>query len=522
MPTNLIPPHTCEPCNSGAKGDSIRPNRPQTADCQWLSRLPEGTMAENSGDTGDFGAFLDAHLAGLRTEFEPGEKLTGVVTGVDRSSVFVDIHAKSEGILDRSELLDKEGNLTVEVGDSIEAFFISIRDDEIRLGLKMSADAFDDSLQDARESGMPVEGRVEEERKGGYSVKVGTRTAFCPYSQMGMFRREASEYIGQRFLFAIAEYSEGGRNIVLSRRRLLERQRADQLERLKAEVSVGDVLDGTVRRAMPFGVFVELAGGVEGLVPLRELSWGHVAEPGDFLSEGAEVRVAVIDVDWEAEKITLSLREAGGDPWQKVEASYHQGGRYEGTVRKIMPFGAFVELEPGIEGLVHVSKLGAAHVNHPSEVLNEGDSVEVSVDTIDTERRRLSLSMDDTIGRGIGADDILAGAEVIAVGAEIEGVVDAVRDFGVFVKLPTGRTGLLHVSQIELKGSTNQRRAMYDMFPPNSQVKVVVKAIDGNRISLTLRETLEREAESADVKDYSDQDGSGLGSLDGLFGGLKL
>jgi len=481
-------------------------------------------MADSQSSGQDFGAYLEANLASLRTEFHVGDKIEGVVTATGRTSVFVDIRARSDGIIERSELTDDDGNLTVEVGDQITAYYVGFHHEEgIRLSIRMAGRVAEATFDDAYETGIPVEGKVTEERKGGYTVELAGQEAFCPYSQIDLFRREPETYIGQRFAFVITENSEGGRNLVLSRRTLLEREREQQREQLQESLAVGDFVDGKVTRLMPFGAFVDI-GGVEGLVHVSELGWGHGTKPEDVLQPGQSVRVVVLQLDWKEERFSLSLKRAAGDPWETVETSdnYLVGQRLEGTIVQLAPFGAFVELEPGIQGLVHVSQLGAGkRINHPDEVVSIGDRVEVVISNIDFERRRIALTMDGTLGADIEQFDDLPGI-VVQPGSRVTGVIDGVRDFGAFVRLPDERSGLLHVSEIELRGSTNQRRALFDMFPPGSSIEVVVREIRGDRISLTLPETLERESEKLDAKDMTDSAGESLGSLGDLLGGLDL
>ena len=383
----------------------------------------------------------------------------------------------------------------------------------------MSGPVGDASLQDAYESGIPVEGRVEAERKGGFTVKVANRDAFCPYSQIDIYPQDAALYLGQRLAFRVVEFAEAGRNIVLSRRRLLEQERARQKAELQERLQVGDVVPATVTRLMPFGVFANL-GGVEGLIPIGALSWGHVTDAAEILKEGEDVQVMIREIDWDRDRISLSLKHAAADPWNKLadESDYHVGTRCSGTVTNLAPFGAFVALEPGIEGLVHVSRLGAGRrVNHPSEVLSVDDRVEVSIESIDLERRRISLSMDDTIGAGIQAEDE-DGEAVVTAGRQCRGVVDGIKEFGLFVRLPDGRTGLLHISQIELGRSANRQRVLAEKFPPGSELDVVIQKIDGERISLALPTAETEQVDLSSLRQGSEK----LGSLGDVLDGLKL
>lgn len=491
-------------------------------------------MSQDRNRNSEFGALFEAHLARLTTEFQIGDRVKGTVTAVDRNSIFVDIGARCDAVIDRSELQDETGQPKVKPGDPIEAFCIGTTDEGVRLTTRMSGKVADASLAEAYESGIPVEGRVMSERKGGYEVQVAGQNAFCPYSQMDTHRREPSAYLGERFTFVVTEYDDGG-NLVLSRRRCLEQEQAAHRATLRQSLTEGAMVDGVVTRVMPFGAFVDLGAGVEGLVHVSELGWGRGIKAEEVVAAGQAVKVSVLKLDWDNNRISLSLRHAQQDPWDRLlaEGALVEGRRCQGTVTKLMPFGAFVELEPGIEGLVHVSRLGAGRrVGHPSEVLKEGDQVEVSVLHVDPEKRRISLTMEDTAG-DLGPETLPPAAEpadgaapdagpAVRAGARLTGTVEGHRDFGVFVKLTEEQTGLLHISQVELQTTGNQGRALYRKFPPGSSLEVVVLAVDGRRISLTLPETLEREAERQQVSDFSDAGGASLGSLDGIFGGLKL
>jgi small subunit ribosomal protein S1 len=356
--------------------------------------------ANNSGTS------FEHHMNRLRTDFEVGEKVRGMVVAIDRSAIFVDIGARSEGIVDRAEFEDADGNLTVEEGQEVEAYYLGTENGEVRLATRFSADSGDAGLYDAFEAGIPVEGRVESERTGGYEVKVGNETGFCPYSQIDMYRQEPTVYLGQKLLFKIIEYDEHGRNLVLSRRELLAEEKERQKQELQERLQVGDVVDGEVTKLMPFGAFVNL-GGVEGLIPISELAWSRTDNPEDVVRSGEAVKVLVKDIDWERERISLSLRQAQGDPWMNITQRLIVGQQCQGRVTKLMPFGAFVELEPGVEGLVHISKLGAKRrVNHPKEVVNEGDVVGVTVERIDTEQRRISLTMEDQADAAARAEEV--------------------------------------------------------------------------------------------------------------------
>jgi small subunit ribosomal protein S1 len=305
---------------------------------------------------------------------------------------------------------------------------------------------------------------------------------------------------------------------VLSRRDLLEAERDVAQEKLKGQLEVEAVVTGRVSRLVDFGVFVDL-GGMDGLIPMRELAWKRVESASDVVSEGDKVEVKILSVDWDRGRISLSLRQAAGDPWEGVGERYHVTKRYHGTVARLMDFGAFVELEPGVEGLVHISRLGdGKRLSHADEVLSEGEELDVYVEGLDTERRRISLRLDNPqLGRTMDVE-----GDQITVGGEMVGPVEDIRHFGVFVRLTPSHTGLLHVSEIDLPEVGNRVRMMQRQFQPNAEVTVLVKSVHQNKISLALP----GKANEDDEEDFSHlmggSEGNGLGSLGSVFSGLDL
>lgn len=483
-------------------------------------------MVDKGNGASGFGAFLDSEMGALRQSFEVGEQLTGVVTMIDRKSVFVDINARSEGIIDRSELLDDEGNLTVQEGDSVTAYFISDRGDELKLAMTYGAKGDKAGLWDAFQGGIPVEGRVESERKGGFQVDVSGHKGFCPYSQIDIHRQDPEAYIGEKFRFKIAEYDEWGSNLVLNRRQLLEEERAKQQEELKANLSVGDILEGKVTKLMDFGAFVDI-GGIEGLVPMSHLAWGRIDDAAEVVSEGQKVKVSVLNIEWDRGRISLSLKEAQGNPWDEVATKYAAGQRVEGRITKLMPFGAFVEIEAGVEGLVHISKLGASRrISHPGEVVEEGQTVEVEIENIDLDKRRISLSMQSQYGGALSPDEDTDRPQPVGEvvpGGRITGIVQGIKHFGLFIGLPGDKTGLLHISQIDYKGGRDPEGWFRNEFPEGTEIDVVVQEINGDRISLTTAAKWDAEHSKEDLTEYMSESGGGdFGNLGDAFERLRL
>ncbi len=326
---------------------------------------------------------------------KPGQRVEALIVKITPEWVFIDVGGKHEGYLDLREFLDAEGKPTVKEGDAIRAYFLSSKHNEKLFTTKVGAgDAGRAFLEDAAREGIPVEGLVEREVKGGFEVKVaGDTRAFCPFSQMGLIRVETpSGWVGQRLTFKIIEFGERGRNIIVSHRAILEEEQAKLREGLKASLKEGMPVKGRIVSVQKFGAFADI-GGVQALIPISEIAWEHVADIAERLSVGQEVDAVILKLDWENNRISLSLRSNLPDPWERVEKEFPVGASFTGTVVRLTKFGAFVTLLPGVDGLVHISKLGKGkRITHPSEVLAEGQSITVKIEQIDRENKRISLA----------------------------------------------------------------------------------------------------------------------------------
>ena len=471
----------------------------------------------------NFADLFEQSTQSLKTGFNPGEKVDATVITVSANSVFIDVHAPSEGIIHKEEFRNKDGEVTVKEGDVVSAYFLGVKDGGFEFTVKMSAESASSHLQEIYEAGIPVEGKVTGERNGGYTVKIGNEEAFCPFSQMDNRRGEPAQYIGQKFSFNISEYNR--HNLVVSRRKILDAQAADQIKDLQYNLVEGDLITGRISKIMPFGAFVNL-GGVDGLIPISELAWWRVEDVSECVKEGQEVEVKIIKLDWIEERITLSLKQAGGNPWVDAAEKFQVGECFKGIVTRLAPFGAFVQLERGIEGLVHISKLGAGRrINHPKEIVEEQQEVEVYIESVDVDSQRMSLSMEPSVAHEPTQTKTVApkvAPAVINEGDIISGTVDNILDFGVFVKLNSEKTGLVHVSKIELGGNPNRLRAMSNQFVLGATVKVIVEEINGDKISLALEaSTTKDKEEKAATASYKNST-SGMGSLSGMFDGLSL
>jgi small subunit ribosomal protein S1 len=470
---------------------------------------PGGLDYDSEESHEDFAALLEAadgYREGPRAEEHTVE---GTVVSIGKEWVFVDIGAKSEAAIPREELIDSAGELTVGIGDSLTAYVVNRRGEDLILSVKMTSAASEDAIRGAAESGVPVEGLVTGQRKGGYSVRVFGRDAFCPFSQMDVRPGgDPESYVDQRFTFRILEYAERGKNIVLSRRRILEEELAERRAHLQETLHVGDVVEGEVIKLADFGAFVDI-GGVEGLIPLSEMAWNRIENVAEVLSPGDRLTVKVIDVDWSRNRFALSRKQTLDDPWSHAEKNYFEGKTQKGLITRLANFGAFVELEPGVEGLVHISNLGMGRrINHPREVVSEGEEVEVTVLSVDQEARRIGLELNIvTMGEGEIPE--------LRKGDLVTGTVDSVVDYGVFVSLPGGKTGLLHVSEIDGAGRGDLRKK----FVPGTSVQVEILDVDpaANKTSLSTK-TVAQRAEESQFKEYaSSREGRSFGTLGDLL-----
>jgi len=327
-----------------------------------------------------------------------GEVVHGTVVRVDKDEVLVDIGYKSEGVIPTSELsIRRSVNPAdeVAVGEEIDALVLTKEDAEGRLILSKKRARFElawKAIEGAAESGEPVNGRVIEVVKGGLILDLGVR-GFLPASLVDIRRvQDLDDFLGKELRCKVIELNRSRNNVVLSRRAVLEDERKEMRQAILDRLNPGDVVDGQISNIVDFGAFVDL-DGMDGLIHISELSWSHVNHPSEVLEIGQDVKVKVLDIDRERQRISLGLKQTQTDPWQQVLDNYGEGDVVEGRVTKVVTFGAFVEILPGVEGLVHISELAQHHVENPREVVSQGDPVNVLILEVDGERRRLSLSL---------------------------------------------------------------------------------------------------------------------------------
>ncbi|HVM17010.1 MAG TPA: 30S ribosomal protein S1 [Gaiellaceae bacterium] len=356
------------------------------------ARLEEGVWT-----TGPDGELIPDYESTFPTINE-GEVVHGTVVRVDKDEVLVDIGYKSEGVIPVAELsIRRSVNPADEValGEEVDALVLTKEDADGRLILSKKRARFElawKNIERAAESGEPVTGRVIEVVKGGLILDLGVR-GFLPASLVDIRRvQDLDEFMGQELRCKVIELNRSRNNVVLSRRAVLEDERKEMRQAILDRLNPGDVVDGQISNIVDFGAFVDL-DGMDGLIHISELSWSHVNHPSEVLEIGQDVKVKVLDIDRERQRISLGLKQTQSDPWQQVVESYQESDVVQGKVTKVVTFGAFVEILPGVEGLVHISELAQHHVENPREVVSQGDTVNVLVLEIDAERRRLSLSL---------------------------------------------------------------------------------------------------------------------------------
>ena len=332
-----------------------------------------------------------------RPTMKPGDRIEATVVGISGENIFLDVGAKSEGVLAAAELRNEAGELTVGIGDRVRVYLLPKRGGEMACTTRLGGgQTTPREIEEAFEAGIPVEGKVTAEVKGGFSVTVAGHRCFCPYSQMDIRRVEqADSYLDKTLAFKIMEFGSQGRNIILSARALQEEQRAREREQLKEQLREGVQVSGTVTSVRDFGAFVDI-GGVDGLIPISELAWGQTDRVEDVLSLGQQVQVVVKRLDWDRDRISLSLRETTENPWDKAAERYPAGSVHQGRVSRLAAFGAFVTLEAGVDGLLHISRLGAGRrIHHPREVVEVGQEVTVKIESVDTAQQRIALVPED-------------------------------------------------------------------------------------------------------------------------------
>jgi small subunit ribosomal protein S1 len=462
----------------------------------------------NEENEKSFAEMLDAYSPGPDVEVGIGDKIRGKIISIGRDSVFIDTGSKIDGVVDKAELLDKNGQLVLQEGDMLELYVVALSEEEIKLSKAVSGIGGLHLLKEAYEKAVPVEAKFLEMCKGGLRVEVLQRKAFCPISQVSLnFVEDPADYVGKTFDFLITTFEENGKNIVVSRRALLTREQEKARKAFYETLSVGNVMNGTVTRIMPFGAFVKLSEGVEGMVHVSELSWSKTAKAETMVKVADVVQVKVISIEPDKRpgllKIGLSMKQLTEDPWESAGENFHEGQKILGTVTRCTNFGAFVEVAAGIEGLVHISEMSyKKRVLKPEDEVSNGETVSVLVKEVDLEKRRLSLSIRDAEG-----DPWIDVSEKYTAGQALEGILEKKENFGYFITLEPGITGLLPKSNIRRLSEP----AVVEKLKEGDLIPVLIESINPGERKITLAPG--NAADEQNWQTFTDRSNSVMGSL---------
>ncbi len=418
----------------------------------------------------DFG-FKELYEQSLN-QIQYGDIATGKVVQINPDTVMVDVGWKTEGFIPAKELRDADGNMNIAVGDDI-VVFIDKRDSEGNLILSREKAAklkVWDEIKSVCENNSTIKGKVIEKVKGGLSVDIGV-TAFLPGSQIDTRPvKDLDKFVGQTLDFHILKYDRKRNNVVLSRRSIVAAEREAEKQETLSTIKEGSVVEGIIKNITDYGIFVDL-GGIDGLLHVTDISWGRIAKPAENFHKGDKITVKVLSFDPEKEKVSLGLKQLTGNPWEQISEKYPVGALVSGKVVNLTDYGVFVELEPGVEGLVHISEMyWTREIKHPSKVLNVGETINVVVLEVNPEAKRVSLSLKQT-----SPNPWEKLREKYKVGTIVKGVVRNITNFGVFVGIEEGIDGLVHVSDISWKHRVTHPA---EHFKKGQEVEAVVLNVD--------------------------------------------
>lgn len=446
----------------------------------------------------DFATMFEASVKARRVE--QGQTIDGTIVAIGPEVALVGIGGKSEAQIDVAELKDEDGDIEFSIGDRLQALVISTKGGIIlsRKGVRNAATQRE--LENAFQAGFAVEGRVESVNKGGYEVRVARQRAFCPLSQIDIVRTaDPAVHVGKSYTFRIIEYRDSGKSIVVSRRRQLEEEQQASVDAVRKSIVPGAVLPGRVASVRDFGAFVDLGGGIQGLLHVSDMSWSRAATPGALVAPGDQITVKVLRVDEGTGKIALGLKQLQDDPWSTVGTTYQVGQVRSGRVTRVAEFGVFVELEPGIEGLAHASTFPPTGLPGSwAKAVPVGANAAFEILSIDLAQKRIGVALvEEGSSRAAGA---AASLDALAPGTIVTGRVERHERFGVFVFLSPGRTGLMPFSETGLERDAEMAKA----FPIGSELEVAVLEADasGRRIRLS-RKAVAQQREQAELREYA-------------------
>jgi small subunit ribosomal protein S1 len=446
----------------------------------------------------DFATMFEASVKPRRVE--QGQTIEGTIAAIGPEVALVSIGGKSEAQIDIAELKDEDGNIEIAIGDRIQAVVVSTSGGIMlsRTGVRNAATQRE--FENAFEAGLAVEGRVESVNKGGYEVRIARARAFCPLSQIDLVRTaDPAVHVGKTYTFRIIEYKDGGKSVVVSRRKQLEEEQQASADAVRTSIVPGAVLTGRVASVLDFGAFVDLGGGVQGLLHVSEMSWSRVSTPGAVVAAGDHIAVKVLRVDEGTGKVSLGLKQLQDDPWNTVATSYQVGQVRSGRVTRVAEFGAFVELQPGIEGLAHASTFPpTGRPGGWAKAVPVGATAAFEILSIDLAQKRLGVALvEEGSSRAAGAT---ASQGALAPGSIVTGKVERHERFGVFVFLSPGRTGLMPFSETGVDRDAD----MANVFPIGSELEVAVLEADtsGRRIRLS-RKAVAQQREQTELREYA-------------------
>ena len=453
----------------------------------------------------DFSKLFENSLK-VRDDFSAGDKIEGTIVHIGAEDTFLDISGKSEALMDTSELKDKNGNLLYKKGDKITVYIVSIKRGEIKAGLKIgSGEITPELLLTAFQNNMPIEGLVSAEVKGGYNVTISGHRCFCPYSQIDTKASDdKSKYLNKSFVFKIIEFKENGKNIILSRRVLLDEAKKEKEANLKNNLKMGETVSGTIASKHDFGMFVSL-DGIEGMIPKSEISWSRSADLSAF-KEGDEVKAKIIGLDWDKNKITLSLKQLLDEPWTNIK-NYSENQVLTCKVVNLIPQGAFVEIEPGIEGFIHVSKMShTKRISKAEDVLKRNDIVNAMIVSIDRESKKISMQL------MTGETDPWQTPADTMMNETHKGIIENINNSGVNLRLENGMLGFIPKNEL-LAANDMQKN-----YTAGKELIVTVKDIQSSARKLILSEAGARKKEELNdynsfLKNSNEASSSSLGNL---------
>ncbi len=440
--------------------------------------MPDDVFESDTNDEENFADLFESYMT-EQNDIQVGDKINGEIIAVGDKNIFINTGTKTDGIVEKSELLNADKELECKTGDVLDLYVVSISDGEIRLSKSISGAGGDRLMHDAYKNRIPVEGKVTEVCKGGFRVSIMKKIAFCPISQIDTrYVENQDEYVGSSFDFLITKFEERGRNIVVSRRDLLKQEQEAAKKEFFKSAKKGDIVDGTVTTIMPYGVFVELVPGLEGLIHISELSWTRIGHPDEMFKINDPVKAEILDINLETSKISLSAKQATTDPWETVHQQFKTGDKTNGKVTRCADFGAFVEIAPGIEGLVHISEMSyLKRILRAEDVVSPDDMVAVTIKEVDSIKKRISLSMKDAEG-----DPWLNISQKYLVGKIYSGRIEKKEQFGYFINLEPGVVGLLPKSKINSAPNASE----IEKLKTDDIITVKVEEIHADKRKITL------------------------------------